>query len=131
MAARALTPEQTTGADGETQSPPDLYDVVRTGATFAGEAVTEIVIITASGRRQRLQLPTKAERTTGGISRSKAKLMGVLKASSVPLTRLAAAHKCGLEDATGRFGINVRELVADGLIYSNGEDITDDPGKFE
>lgn len=128
MAPKATAP--TDGAETETDAtPPDLYGVIRTGAVFAGEVVTEVVIVTASGRRQRLQLPTPGER--GGLTRSKRKIMDVLKASDQPLTRLVVAHRCGLEDATGRFGRNVRELLGAGLIYSNGDDITDDPGKFE
>jgi hypothetical protein len=124
----ATTTGQTDAAG--VQLPPDLLAVIRTGAVFAGEPVTEIVIITVSGRRQRLQLPTPPDKTAGGLSRSKRKIMDVLRASPVPLTRLAVAHRCGLEDATGRFGSNVRELMGSGLIYSNGEDVTDDPGKF-
>lgn len=110
--------------------PPDLYGIIRTGAVFAGDVVVEVVVITASGRKQRLQLPTPTGKAGIALSRSKRKILDELKASNVPLTRIALAHRCGLDDATGRFGSNVRELLTSGLIYSSGDDVTDDPAKF-
>lgn len=111
-----------------TPPPPDLGAVFRTGATFFGVGVRVMRLELADGTCQRVELPTSK---TPALKPTQQKIMHHLRASATPLTRTALAHKCGREDAGGKFPAYVRELIeVYKMVYSNGDEITDDPTKF-
>jgi hypothetical protein len=53
------------GAVQSSPDPPDLSDLLRTGAVFVGVGVTEVRITLSDGRRQMLQLPTVVPSSDG------------------------------------------------------------------
>ena len=120
MAARALTPEQTTGADGETQSPVNLDDVESAGAVKAGRRVARIVVVYEDGGRSSYALPLPAPpakdwtRTKPGRA-----ILGVLAGEARPLKGETIA-KLGDLSYTGSFRQALKGLEDSGEIDRDG-----------
>lgn len=106
------------------ESSKSIEDLPRTGATYMGRPVTRIVIFTDDGLRHSHELP-KPE----GSERLKQRIMQVLLASDVPLTRKQIAKRLGLKGIGGRFSTTTSEMIAEKLIHELDGELTDSPDK--
>lgn len=113
-----------------------LWQSLALGGVFRGFQVAAVYIRTADGRTQKCELPERSAQPSmpaeeEPLRPTARKILDTLRASTVPLTRKAVAARLGRETTNGKFGSEIRELHSRGLIFTNGEEITDDASKFE
>ncbi len=117
-------------------NPAAVYAGIAALAQFLnpGETVEAIELcIVVNGHRSTIRIATgsPSEPKPVKLRPTQRKILDVLKGNVKPMPRLAVALKLGRDDAKGTFGKYIRDLLGKEIIFSNGDEITDDVSKFD
>lgn len=109
-----------------------LDNVEKHGATRFGAVVVRMVLTCKDGRRISMDLPTGdlPVEPEEHLNRSQERILKILRASPVPMTRQSLARAMGRESIGGKFSGDVRLLVSLGLICDYNGELSDTPSKF-
>ena len=107
--------------------PLDAADVLARGMIFHGRTVRRFVIEWDGGRLE-TALPTPGP--VPARSSLHHRVVEVLRASDIPLTRKQLAARLGRKGIAGRFSSAVRESISRGEVFEQGGDLADTRAKF-
>jgi len=118
--------------------PLDLDRLEAVGAVRFGANVVRAILILEDGRIQKLMppLPPPPPATAENLSGRKARIVAILKASPVPLTRKALARKLGVKvdpkkGVAGGLLTDITALLEAGIIFEHLGHLADDRLKFQ
>lgn len=126
--AAVHNPEYTMNAINQ---PLALDPMLQGGAMLLGTPVARVLIEWTDGRKMRIDLPEAATDEPEEISMTptQRRIVEILKASPVWLTRRGIANAMDRESIGGKFAGYVADLISRGLIFEHDSDLTDDKNK--
>ena len=121
-------------SDSETptpRTPTELDAALDCGAVFRGRPVSRVKIFMNDGRLLCFDLPNPGDHADDAdLSEPQKRIMRVLRASPVPLTRKELSKRLRLANEKGRFAVDVADLVGEGKLIETGGKVSDDAAKF-
>jgi hypothetical protein len=105
---------------------------------YSGQRLTTAVLTLGVEGLGTATLPIPIEQVAGIPSRqpvmpltpTQKKILVILRDDPRPMTHHAIAMRLGRQDATGKLGKQIRDLLAREMIFSDGDEVTNDTSKF-